>query len=610
MTGNLPGPRLAFGAVGTGDGGAGDAALALSIHSSPMHWMYHSAMAMGRFTLHAADTAGEVLREQAARALAGVVNAAGIFYRVLSSANRSRAVRGELSVARVVLHTGKRLGDAFRAVAEIAASGGLADALVFTGRGTVAVSARLWARHKRALNYLAPAAGLAVLGVTVYMWSQMTFGVAVTYNGRQIGVVKSEQAFRSAVSNVENLVSSGSGSSFSLSSAPVYQMRLVRSSQLLSQDALTDNLVSASGGEVKSAFGLYVDNKLVGANIDSKAVQQMLDGVLSPYKSDSANRNVDFAQNIRIQSGIFPVSAIKDIDMLKAQLVGGSSGAQSYVVKKGDSMPMIANMFHVSLDSLYAMNTSVDAGSLAQGQSVKVSDSQPVLTVRLTRNEITTQDIPYSVAQMASSSLPKNTVQVAVPGQNGTLQTVSAVTYEGNKVVNSQVVSVTMLKAPVTEQQVVGTKESSRSSKRGFSSSSYGSAASGGYYVSGGGSGSASGGGVVALAEQYLGSRYVSGGSSPSGFDCSGFTSYVYGKMGVSLDHSAAGQYSSGNKVGSSNLQSGDLVFFRTGGGGISHVGIYIGNGQFINAQNHRVGVTIASLSGYWANTYAGAVRP
>ena len=113
---------------------------------------------------------------------------------------------------------------------------------------------------------------------------------------------------------------------------------------------------------------------------------------------------------------------------------------------------------------------------------------------------------------------------------------------------------------------------------------------------------------VVAKAKQYIGSRYVYGGSSPSGFDCSGFTSYVYKQFGVSLNRTAAGQYSNGTAVSKSQLQPGDLVMF--GKSGINHVGIYIGGGQMVHAANPSRGVTTDTInSGYYANNYVGARR-
>ena len=120
---------------------------------------------------------------------------------------------------------------------------------------------------------------------------------------------------------------------------------------------------------------------------------------------------------------------------------------------------------------------------------------------------------------------------------------------------------------------------------------------------------SGNGSSIVATARKYLGYKYVYGGSSPStGFDCSGFTSYVFKQHGISLNRTAAGQYSNGVAVSRSNLQPGDLVMF--GKSGINHVAIYIGGGQIIHASTPSTGVRIDSLStGYYNNNYVGARR-
>ena len=120
---------------------------------------------------------------------------------------------------------------------------------------------------------------------------------------------------------------------------------------------------------------------------------------------------------------------------------------------------------------------------------------------------------------------------------------------------------------------------------------------------------SSNGSSIVATAKQYLGYKYVYGGSSPStGFDCSGFTSYIFKQYGISLNRTAAGQYSNGVAVSRANLQPGDLVMF--GKSGINHVAIYIGGGQIIHSSTPSTGVRIDSLStGYYNNNYVGARR-
>ena len=117
---------------------------------------------------------------------------------------------------------------------------------------------------------------------------------------------------------------------------------------------------------------------------------------------------------------------------------------------------------------------------------------------------------------------------------------------------------------------------------------------------------SGNGNNVVNYAKQFLGNKYVYGGTTPSGFDCSGFTQYVYKHFGIILNRTAAAQYRNGTSV--TNLQAGDLVMF--GKYGINHVGIYMGGNTFIHAANSSRGVTTDTLaSGYYKTNYVGARR-
>lgn len=123
---------------------------------------------------------------------------------------------------------------------------------------------------------------------------------------------------------------------------------------------------------------------------------------------------------------------------------------------------------------------------------------------------------------------------------------------------------------------------------------------------------------IAATAKQYLGTGYVYGGASPRGFDCSGFTMYVFKQAGYSLPHSATSQWLSGmgTKIYSiSELQPGDLVFFndpsRNKGKACSHAGIYIGNGKHIHASSANSGGVIISdmTSGYYNTYFVGGLR-
>ncbi len=115
---------------------------------------------------------------------------------------------------------------------------------------------------------------------------------------------------------------------------------------------------------------------------------------------------------------------------------------------------------------------------------------------------------------------------------------------------------------------------------------------------------------IISIAKNQLGVPYQFGGSSPSGFDCSGFLYYVFKENGIILPRTSADQYDTGEKIKKSDLQIGDLVFFETYKPGPSHSGIYVGEQKFIHASSKN-GISISSVDDpyYWSSRYLGARR-
>ncbi|MDU4959786.1 MAG: NlpC/P60 family protein [Sporomusaceae bacterium] len=114
---------------------------------------------------------------------------------------------------------------------------------------------------------------------------------------------------------------------------------------------------------------------------------------------------------------------------------------------------------------------------------------------------------------------------------------------------------------------------------------------------------------IIQFSMRYLGVPYLFGGTTPAGFDCSGFTRYVYGTAGLALPRAADDQFGVGRAISMNRLQPGDLVFFSTYAPGASHSGIYIGDGSFISATSSR-GIAVDRISSsYWGPRYIGARR-
>ena len=115
---------------------------------------------------------------------------------------------------------------------------------------------------------------------------------------------------------------------------------------------------------------------------------------------------------------------------------------------------------------------------------------------------------------------------------------------------------------------------------------------------------------VVATALEFRGVPYVNGGTDPSGFDCSGFVQYVFGRHGTALPREVRDQYRTGRRVDVNQVRPGDLLFFQTIGRGASHVGVAIGGGQFVHAPSSRGVVRVERYdSSYWSGRFIGARR-
>ena len=191
------------------------------------------------------------------------------------------------------------------------------------------------------------------------------------------------------------------------------------------------------------------------------------------------------------------------------------------------------------------------------------------------------------------TQLPINEQVTVISEQNGWSQ----ITFDGGEgYISSSLLSDT--RQETSRGSSTSRTETNSSNGQSSTSSSAGSSTS---------TSSSRGSEVLAYAMKFVGYPYVYGGSSPSGFDCSGFTSYVYKHFGVSLSRTAAGQYSNGTAVSRANLQVGDLVMF---GSPINHVGIYAGGGRIVHAANPSRGVTTDTInSGYYNTHYVGARR-
>jgi peptidoglycan endopeptidase LytE len=249
----------------------------------------------------------------------------------------------------------------------------------------------------------------------------------------------------------------------------------------------------------------------------------------------------------------------------------------NYVVQAGDSLWKISNTYGVSIDQIKKLN-GLHSDFLQIGQKILLSSNTNQAAVPVPApvvNPVTSTGTDVYVVKSGDSLW-------AIARQLGTsvasIKEINGLTSDALKIGQT---------LKINTSAVVNTTPVSRSGD------------------------TASAVRLLEDAAQYLGTPYKYGGSGPGGFDCSGFTSYLFARAGYSLPRTASGQYSVGTAVSQSELQPGDLVFFAGGGNGIDHVGIYAGNGQMIHSSSPRSGGVIYTplSSSYYANSYVGAKR-
>ncbi|WP_035508677.1 C40 family peptidase [Halobacillus karajensis] len=263
-----------------------------------------------------------------------------------------------------------------------------------------------------------------------------------------------------------------------------------------------------------------------------------------------------------------------------------SSSNSTYTVKSGDSLWVIANRHGMSVSKLKSIN-SLSGSLIYPGQKLSItgssSSSSNTSSNSSSSSSSSSQTSTYTVKSGDSLWLIANNYGTSVSNLKNLNGLSSNTIYVGQKL------------------KVSGKSSSSNSSSGSSHTSTTNNSSSNSGFVNG----------LIQEAKKHIGTPYKWAGSSPSGFDCSGFLQYVYNQEGVSIPRTVASIYADSrmSSVSGSNRQVGDLVFFETYKPGASHAGIYLGNNQFIHTGSTN-GVEISSLSSnYWSQRYIGTKR-
>lgn len=259
-------------------------------------------------------------------------------------------------------------------------------------------------------------------------------------------------------------------------------------------------------------------------------------------------------------------------------IVSGTKERTTYKVKDGDTIWSIAMENDFSLEEVKKMNPDLDLENIYPGDEISLYEMKPLVKIKLVQLVTSTKPIKFKTVKKKSDELLKNTTKVEQKGKNGKKRVTELITSVNGEATKTEVKKSKVLKKPVKQILVAGTKEIPVSE---VSDADYGDGAT---YD---GSGQA----VADYALQFVGNPYEYGGSSlTDGADCSGFVMAVYDHFGVSMAHDAGVMRGYGKEVSLSEAQPGDLVCYY------GHVGLYIGGGQIVHAIDYGYDIGITSV--------------
>ena len=340
-------------------------------------------------------------------------------------------------------------------------------------RGPFAVTAALvkkffrsFKKHKtfyvRVLNWVAPVAGIAVFVITVNMWNSVTFALAVDYNDKFIGYVQNEKTFENGADMAIGRVTDDDHQ-FSINRTPKYTLSIVGKNQLSSKEQICDELIINSEVPVVEANGIYIDNKFVVALADKAEITEALEEIKTKFTTDNPTETVNFANEVTVKSGLYPQVSICDKPQLLAKLDEKKTVEQYYTVQLGDAPLSIAADYSMKLSELQSLNPDLD-NLMYPDKQVLVAKAQPLLGVKVVRNEKYTRNVAYQTKKLQDSRQYVGYSKTTVKGEAGLDEYEDEVTYiDGVEETRKNVTRVT-LKAPVTEEIVVGSKQEVKTS--------------------------------------------------------------------------------------------------------------------------------------------------
>lgn len=313
-------------------------------------------------------------------------------------------------------------------------------------------------------NIILPIAAFIIMLNVIFAWSETTFALELTYNGKVIGYVKSEAVYKTARQQaldrlqISTAEQAETNEKQELIGNAEYSLKTVKLSKISDADAVCDSLIENSNCEITNACGVYIDSKFLCAVKNETDALAVFDNILSEYEADDDSA-VSFVEDINYVQGLYPDSenTVWDAKKLSDKLETKKSEAKYYTVKAGDTLSQIAASCSVSTADIFALNPELSE-SIHAGQKILIEKDVNFVQVQITKTETHTEKIKHSTVKVNTDSLYVGDKKTVVKGVDGEQLVTELVTYIDGVRVSSKEVSRVTVKEAVDEKIQVGTK--------------------------------------------------------------------------------------------------------------------------------------------------------
>ena len=375
-----------------------------------------------------------------------------------------RGVSGALLWVRSLLHT--IVSMAFPGAAQMVRDLFGPIVLFFRGMGSLLVHAHRVRKEKGFGAAVKASVHYLVGGVRRNVRTLPPYALEVQVNGQTVGYVANEDVFNSAKEAVQERINdAGTDENTKWTVEPTYTISVAHS--VLDENEMANAILKSSSDQISEGTALYLDGELTAVCSDGTALQSYLSSLLEPYEDpENPNVTVGFNKEVTLENGIYFNESFQQENDVESMLSGVQQQEKIYTVQTGDTLWSIAQKNDLTFRELCELNTNFKGAALTETSNIQAGDElivtkqEATLEVRITKIETWQEEIPYASETTKSKEYNVGTKKTTQAGENGIRSVTAQRVYDTNGTqLSQQILSTEVIKEPVTEKIVVGTKK-------------------------------------------------------------------------------------------------------------------------------------------------------